>query len=242
MAGLLDYLTMGFVGAGLYIGVKYGPQIINNLKQNQANPQAQAQTPAQQTSTPTAPASQTPASQGDNLDLTSPVYNIPKHPNDTGTYPKSTQRKAAAPPLSLHDQGINIQPNNAGAIHPSNGPHVAPTPSTKPHKRRHTTLPEHHQGPCPDGSYPDKDNSCKPTYLQTNIGYFDYYSVPVPGPEWRKTIPNYQFVASQGMSNLKQGRVRRSLAANNSNFMPGGFVLSEASVRRGVNNVYSAGT
>lgn len=239
MAGLPEYLGMGFGVAVLYIGVKYGPQIIKNLQQNQP---AQAQTP---------PTSQTPASQDD---IGQPVYNIPgpRHQNDTGTYPKSTQRKAAvAPPLSLHDQSLNVQPPNAGAIHPSNGPHVAPTPSTKPkkHKFPHSVYHPPKQkgpGPCPDGSYPDANNNCEPipTYLEPTakayLGYFDSYNIPVSSPQYYKSIPYYQATANQGM--VKQGRVRRALATNNSNFMPGGFVLSEASVRRGVNNVYSAGT
>lgn len=256
---------MGFAVAGLYIGVKYGPQIVHNL-QAAKPPAAQAQTPPSQT---------TPADQ-----TTGGMPNV--------TYPPG----AVAPPLSLHDQGINVQPPNAGAIHPSHpndtGTYPAhkqmiehpavrkpPVPSgtvkeaPSTHHRRKTVLPEHHTGPCPDGSYPDANNDCKPipTYLQTgyksitgpirnpifppqtnfapydyesNIGYFNGYETAVPGPQWRRSIPYRQVIASQGM--MKQGRVKRALAAGNHQFIPAGFTLSESSVRRGYDNVYSAGT
>lgn len=225
MAGLIDYVMMGLGVAGLYIGVKYGPQIVNNMKQPAAS----------SSSTPTAP-STTPT-----ITTTNPVY-----APETGGVPtaviKAAQKRGNRPvPRHINPQTGDETLDTA----PSHIP-VSNDIKTKPsneHKRRKTTLPVHHQGPCPDGSYPDKDNNCKPipTLLEAKIGYFDYYSIPVDGPGWRKSIPYNQLVASQGMA-TRPGRVKRALAANNSNFMPGGFVLSEASVRRGVNNVYSAGT
>lgn len=90
------------------------------------------------------------------------------------------------------------------------------------------------------------------------LGFFDGYEMAVEGPQWRQTIPYREVVANQGkMSNIPSysdlyarrsppaGRFRkvgRALAAGNHQFMPGGFLLSEASVRRGVDNVYAAGT
>lgn len=254
--GLADYLMMGFGISGLYIAVKYGPQIYNNIKGSQGA-QAQPQAPPQQPSQDGQPISNIPSG--------------PQHQNDTGTYrpppkyiirphqgqgPLAPQTAETIPQFPAHNTVIPTP----GQTVPSNSPHPGRGP---PHIRHH----EHIKDP---GFYPDlgikaadidasKNCICTssgvykaypgqicdmegmPCTPKAYLGYFDGYEMAVPGPQWRKTIPNRQLVANQAMVNPR-GRVRRALAANNHNFMPGGFVLSEASVRRGINNVYSAGT
>lgn len=313
MAGLIDFVAMGGAVAGIYIAVKYGGQIMDNVKAGSpsgdlcshltcsdlcgANAKdylskcgaglqpyidkcscSKASTPITEGPQPVA-APPVAASDTDCTNLhcdqlcpnagywlkkcgtglqpwidschcgqgtTHPATTVP-----TGHVKTKPSNVKEAPPLSLHDQGINVQPPNAGAIHPSK-------------EWINTTHPGHTVRPagcdcqngivqgdkCPDDIIGQKCGPGFPAKLETikkqaksyygRLDPFHYYSVGSTGPEWRTTIPYNELVASSGMATGK--RVGRALAANNHNFMPGGFVLSEASVRRGWNNVYSAGT
>lgn len=264
MAGLPDYLMMGFGVAALYVGVKYGPQIVHNLQG--ASQQTQQPTDS---STSTDDQSQLSPSQGNQVggaidDSQQQVGQTRHHPVRCGPNMMVTHDGRCVPNTDTpcgSGQHLDASGNcvadssttSPSTTVPSGHPHMKPTnkptpdmtaPKTSPHRYRPTRIRhQHHNGPCPDGSFPDANNNCKPipATLQSNFGTLGHYEVAVDGPQWRKSIPYNQLVASQGMVHPGK-RVGRALAANNHNFMPGGFVLSEASVRRGVNNVYSAGT
>lgn len=292
MAGLIDYLMMGLGVSGIYIGVKYGPQIIQNLQQpatarTQQPSDSSTPTTSTSTSTPTTPTDeigqpvgitrhrhvrcgpgQMVNRAGQCVANTDQPYvpPPPAHQNDTGTYPTSTQRRAASIPSAAHQPPIPAGIKETVGTNPyyPAPSHAIPSPDIKP-KRSLTPVMTDQEAEaiartitpidpasvnkpnahciCLNGKY--RGPGCNMTgesCFESNIGYWNGYNIPVTGPQWYKSIPYNQVVASVGVMTKPTGRVNRALAANNHQFTPSGFVLSEASVRRGFNNAYSAGT
>lgn len=262
MAGLPDYLMMGFGVAALYVGVKYGPQIVHNLQG--ASQQTQQPTDS---STSTDDQSQLSPSQGNQVggaidDSQQQVGQTRYHPVRCGPGMMVTHDGRCVPNTDTpcgSGQHLDASGNcvadssttSPSTTVPSGHPHTKPTnkPQTstirpkRSHRHPHST-----NCVCTSSGtytgYPGKTCALQGQPCSQPSAYFGtlgHYEVAVDGPQWRKSIPYNQLVASQGMV-YPGKRVGRALAANNHNFMPGGFVLSEASVRRGVNNVYSAGT
>ena len=261
MAGLPDYLMMALGLGGGYIAVKYGGQILGNLKQQTA----QAQSQPQQTQQTQQPQLQETDETGQPIS-THPL--LPRHQNDTRTYtpPHPSHQHPPVPSQASRDAAPIVhkrpRPNpQAGLVketaetnpyYPAHS-HTIKSPSSPPGyiPEKNALDPSLYPGPplgqqqlnpadinydIPKGGYGDYGDTAF-----AYIGYADSYNIPVAGPQWYKSIPYTEVVASQGIVH-PQGRVRRAIAANNHNFMPAGFTLSESSVRRGFNNVYSAGT
>ena len=211
MAGLDSYLSMGLGIAALYIGVKYGPQVVQNLQAGSKAP-AQATAPAQQqpivspiqTDEGGAPITPTPRRHLE-------PQTKSKHPDNT--WNPRTERIVAG----------TITPVSPGSLTPSGSIHEKP--STQP--SRASTQPKRHithgggdrtttsaanqhcvcsqsglwEGPgCNVAGFKCPTPGAKGTaaFYESDVGYYNSYNIPTEGPGWKKSIRYNEVVASQG--------------------------------------------